>query len=227
MLVPLSSPPPVRPPRRRAPLVAPLGALLGALLVMAVAGLVTAGTLGAVALADRDSVPEACCAEPVPSGAAVAPSPSPPARSTPLSTCLIGSWVVREESTVQPFYRGEPPRRFTSSGRAYEFRADGTVFESATNVTYTSADGRFRRVLNGTREYTWTATDTTITYLAVRRTSMVWQYFADGRRIDTVAEKAGALNEVGTYTCSARQVVESNAQYRATWERTDTYGVYT
>ncbi len=197
------------------------------LFAVAACAVLAAGGLTAVVLADdgpRQATP-----------VATGDRPSPTAR--PATTravgppmCLIGSWRTVDDRLMVKFYTDEDPMPFTTSGRVYEFRADGTGTERMDNVTLSgSFEGNaLRMVGNGFTEFTWSATDKAITYVDRTKAEMTWAFYDQRGHVDTqpVPVKQG-LNEVDDYSCQGTQLVESNASgYRSVWVRTTGSGVY-
>ncbi|WP_433259823.1 hypothetical protein ACQPZF_21670 [Actinosynnema sp. CS-041913] len=209
---------PSRPPAR---------SVVVTLFAVAACAVVAASVLTAVAVADdrpgRDG--------PVADGDRTSPTPrTSTSRAAGLPMCLVGSWRAVDEQFMIKFYTDEEPMRFTSSGRRYEFRADGTAIERQDNVVLSSTfqGNELRVVGNGQVDFKWTANDKQITYLARTATTLSWSYYDQRGLINTQPQEPTAtLNEVDDYTCEGNQVVESNASgYRAVWVRTDGSGVY-
>lgn len=128
------------------------------------------------------------------------------------------------------FYTDRPAIRFTSKGREFQFRPDGTMLETQDNVVMTApyGDVELRVVGNGTSEFRWTATGDAITYLARTKVAHSWSYY-DHRGLlgkhDAYLEPN--LNEVDDYVCSGDTMLETNPDgFRSSWVRTDAYGVY-
>jgi hypothetical protein len=201
------------------------------LFCVAVCALVGAVTLTAVVLADDG--PDRCC--PAVRNAAAQATPSsatrPPAtRQAGLPRCLIGSWRTVDEVLMIKFYTNQPTMSFTGGGRQYEFRPDGTGTERLDNVAFTAPfRGRELRIVgNGTLEFTWTADDKKITYLARTGSQSAWSYYDQRGLISTQAVPPDPnLNELDDYTCQGTQMAESNSTgYRSAWARTTGYGMY-
>jgi len=195
--------------------------------LFAVAAVAGASALTAFAVADPGPGRDAA----VPAGDR--PSPTPRARSERDAgppTCVIGSWYAVEEQLMVEFYTDAEPMRFTGSGRRYEFRPDGTGTERQDNVILTSThEGNELRIVgNGTVEFTWSATDQRITYLARTATTLTWSYYDRRGLLSTQPQTVEpALNEVDDYTCRGNRATESNAGgYSANWVRTDATGMY-
>src|SRR5262249_3088542 len=120
---------------------------------------------------------------------------------------------------------------FTLSGQVYEFHADGTGVVRQDNVTYSGSyqGNQLRIVGNGTIEFTWTATDRTVTYVAYTRTTLQFSYYDQRGLLSTVPVPANPnLNEVDQYDCQATRNTETNAGvgYHSSWVRTSAVGVY-
>lgn len=168
-----------------------------------------------------------------PPAAAATPSTSesPATRRGGSPSCLIGSWRVVDQAETIKFYIDADPLAFTFRGgeRSYEFHPDGQAVERNTGFTMASTHRgqRVRMVRNGERLFTWSATDTAITYHSLAQTSLVVDFY-DGRgRLDPATETPNRnFNETDDITCAATRVVETTDGYRATWERTGDYGVY-
>jgi hypothetical protein len=196
------------------------------LFVIAACAVLAAGGLTAVVLADDDTRPVAAA------GDRPSPSARPSAtRAVGPPMCLIGSWRTVDERAMIKFYNNEDPFLFTMSGRVYEFRPDGTGVERMDNVVYSATfeGNEVRLVGNGTSEFTWSATDTTITYIHRTKTDHVWQYYDQRGLIETQAlESDKPVDEVDQYTCQGAQMVESKPDtgYRGVWARTSAFGVY-
>lgn len=160
-------------------------------------------------------------------------SPTPRTSSTRAAgppICLIGSWRSAEEQSMVKFYTDADPILFTSSGRRYEFRPDGTGVERQDNVVLTGSHqgNELRIVANGTVEFKWSATDKQITYLARTATTITYSFYDQRGLLSTVPQEVKPdLNEVDDYACEGTQAVETNPTgYRALWVRTDGSGVY-
>jgi hypothetical protein len=182
------------------------------------------------------SEPEACCAGPVADPRSLpSPTSTPPGtRQAGLPHCLVGSWVVVAEQETFRFYTDVGPQPFTFGGgvRYYEFHPDGTAIERVVNFTLVSSHRgqEIRTVRNGERHFTWSATDTTITYHALTATSLVVDYYDQRGRLEPWSETPNPdFNETDDISCSATRVVESTTRetnYRGDWNRTADYGVY-
>lgn len=173
-----------------------------------------------------DPGPESCCATSV----GVAPSPTHTPQVTRLAGpphCLVGSWRVVDQRETIKFYIDDDPLAFTfSSGvRYYEFHPDGQAIER--NVDFTMVSGRARTVRNGERTFTWSATDTTITYHSLAATTLTVDYFDQRGRLNPATEMPNPnLDETDDLDCTPTRATESKGDYRATWERTADYGMY-
>lgn len=197
--------------------------------VCAVAVLACAGL--SVPLIAR-SEPESCHACPVADPDALpSPTTSPPGTRAPGPLhCLIGSWVTVDETMMIKFYTDADPFPFTTSGRYYEFHPDGTGVERNNNIQMVGHHNgnEQRQVANGWREFTWSATASSLTYLAITAADLTYTgYDQRGQRL-TIAEQVDPQhNETNDYTCAGTQVIESNSGgYRSVWQRTADYGVY-
>lgn len=197
-----------------------------ALFAVAACAVLAAGGLTAAVLADdgpRQAVTTA------------AGRPSPTAREETTRAigpplCLIGSWRTVEEQVMVKFYNNEDPIPFTTSGRSYEFRPDGTGTERMDDVVFRGAfqGNELRLVGNGFIEFTWSATDKAITYGAPTRAEYTWAYYDQRGLVETqTIPSEQARHEVDDYACQGTQLVESNARgYRSVWARTTGFGVY-
>ncbi|MEU4804086.1 hypothetical protein [Actinosynnema sp. NPDC023587] len=162
------------------------------------------------------------------------PSPTPRESDRPraegLPLCLVGSWVTVEERSMVKFYNDADPILFTSSGRRYEFRPDGTGTERQDNVTLIGnhQGTELRIVANGTNEFTWRATAKQITYAARTSTTITYSFYDQRGLIATQPQEAKQdLNEVDDYACEGTQAAETNpAGYQSLWARTEASGVY-
>ncbi|MEU6148837.1 hypothetical protein ABZ816_02440 [Actinosynnema sp. NPDC047251] len=162
------------------------------------------------------------------------PSPTPRESGQPraagLPLCLVGSWLTVEEQSMVKFYNDADPILFSSSGRHYEFRPDGTGTERQDNVTLTGTHqgNELKIVANGTNEFKWKATDKQLTYLSRTNTTITYSFYDQRGLIATQPQEAKQdLNEVDDYACEGNQAAETNpAGYRARWARTDGSGVY-
>ncbi|MET0136282.1 MAG: hypothetical protein ABW215_22080 [Kibdelosporangium sp.] len=147
-----------------------------------------------------------------------------------LPMCLVGSWRTVDEVFSVKFYTNRPPMRFTGSGRLYEFRPDGTATETDHNVTLSGSFGtrQLRMVGNGTVDFTWSATDTTLTYKTRTRASFTWAYYDHRGLVSTQPLQPNRdFNEIYSYTCQGAQMIEANDKgYRSVWVRTPGFGVY-
>lgn len=181
--------------------------------------------------------PESCCAGPVADpGSLPSPTggPTSAGRKNVLPHCLVGSWQVVAEERMVKFYTDVDPLPFAATGgvRYYEFRPDGTVLERNVNFTMigTHRGQELRWVRNGERTFTWSGTDTTVTYIALTATSLVVDYYDNRGRLNPWSESPiPEFNETDNISCSGTQVVESattDSGYRATWQRTADFGVY-
>jgi hypothetical protein len=204
---------------------------VAALFVVSLIAFLAATALTVVAVADDDS-PEPCCAGPVAAPGA-GPSPSsavPESRAPALAQCLVGSWRTVDEVLMVKFYTDVGELPMTTSGRYYEFRADGTGIERNQNVQMVGnhQGTPIRLVANGWREFTWTATSRKVTYQAITRAKLTWSYYDNRGHLSSSPETVDPrYNEVNDYTCSGGQLVESNAGgFRSVWTRTSDYGYY-
>jgi hypothetical protein len=195
------------------------------LFVIAACALLAAGGLAAVALAEDRPV----------TASATGGRPSPTARESTtrapgLPLCVVGSWVTTEEVSMVKFYTDEPPLPMTSAGVAYEFRPDGTGTTRADGVVLrgTFRGNEIRMVGRGSYDFTWSATDKAITYIARTRSDATWTFYDQRGELSTQpVDTNPAVNEVDDYACQATQYVESNSSgYRATMARTKGFGVY-
>lgn len=175
--------------------------------------------------------PESPASPPAAAGAGPTRQAAPGTRRGAPPSCLIGSWrVVGQEETIK-FYIDTDPLPFTFGGgeRSYEFHPDGQVVERNVDFTMVSSHRgqRVRIVRNGKRLFTWSATDSAITYHSLATTSLVVDFY-DGRgRLDPATETPNRnFNETDDIACDATQVVETTDGYRSTWQRTGDYGVY-
>lgn len=193
--------------------------------------LVAATTLTVVVIADEG--PETCCSG---SGAVAGSRPSPTARASASRAagppmCVIGQWRTVDEAFMIKFYTDQPELPFSSSGRVFELRPDGTGTERHENVVYTGSfrGNQLRIVGNGTIDFTWTATDRTITYVAQTKATITYSYFDQRGLLSTQPLTPNPnLNEVDDYTCAGPQLIENNTNrgYRSVWTRTAGFGVY-
>jgi len=201
------------------------------LLVVSVVAFLAAGALTVVAVTGADA-PEPCCDGPVAqSGAPPSPTTAPPmSRAPALAQCLVGSWRTADETLMVKFYTDVGKLPMTTGGRYYEFRANGTVVERNQDVQLVGNHNGtpIRLVINGTREFTWTATANTITYKAVTRTNLSWTYYDNRGKLSTEKDKPDPnFTETNSYRCEGGQVAESNAGgFHSTWTRTADYGYY-
>jgi hypothetical protein len=170
-------------------------------------------------------------AEPV-AGARPSPTPTPPStRAAGQQHCLVGSWRSVDESMMIKFYTDADPFPFTASGRYYEFHPDGTGVERNDNVQYVGSfrGSEVRQVANGWREFTWSATDETITYHAITNADLTSVGFDRRGQRETIREQQGNpnYNSSYAYACAGTRLVESNTDgYRSAWARTADHGVY-
>ncbi|OLF10260.1 hypothetical protein BLA60_17670 [Actinophytocola xinjiangensis] len=201
------------------------------LLAVSVVSFLAAGALTVVALAGADT-PEPCCAGPVAQADALpSPTTAPPATRAPaLPQCLVGSWTTSDETLMVKFYTDVGKLPMTTSGRSYEVRANGTVVERNQNVQLVGNHNGtpIRLVINGTREFRWTATANTITYRSVTRTNLSWTYFDNRGELSTERDKPDPnFTETNSYRCEGGQVTESNSGgFHSVWKRTAGYGYY-
>lgn len=195
------------------------------LFVISACALLAAGGLTAVALADDRPTP----------ASTTAGRPSPTAvesgtRAAGLPLCLVGSWLVVEEVSMVKFYTDQPPLPMTSAGLTYEFRPDGTGTARPDGVVLhgTFRGNELRVVGRGTYDFTWSATDKAVTYIARTRSDVTWTFYDQRGELSTQPlEVDPAQNEVDDYTCQSTRFVESNASgYRSTMSRTNGFGVY-
>jgi hypothetical protein len=195
------------------------------LFVIAACALLAAGGLAAVALADDR--PE--------TASATGGRPSPTARESTtrapgLPLCVIGSWLVVEETAMVKFYNNEAPLPMIASGVTYEFRPDGTGTTRIDGVVFrgTFRGNDIRLAGRGSYDFTWSATDKAITYVARTRSDATWTFYDQRGELSTQpVEPNPAQNEVDDYTCQATQLVESNSGgYRSSMARTKAFGVY-
>ena len=174
--------------------------------------------------------PERCCAA-VPTADKVSAAPrTTTTRPAGPPLCLIGSWRAVDETFMVKFYTDRPEIRFTSKGREFEFRPDGTMLERQADVVMTASYGdvELRIVGKGTSEFTWKADDRAITYLARTKVDHSWSFYDHRGWLSTKAAYLEPnLNEVDDYVCSGDTMLETNADgFRSSWVRTDSYGVY-
>jgi hypothetical protein len=211
------------------PLFAGRSTVIG-LFSVAACALVAAVTLTAVGISA--DIPESCCSdEPLPvESEQTASTKAAVNRPAALPICLIGSWRSVEDSSMYKFYTDQPPMRFSGSGRIVEFRPDGTGTERHDNFTLTGSFGSrvLRLVSAGTVDFTWTASDSAVTYIGHTGTTITYSFYDHRGLIETQPFKLNPnLNEVDRYTCAATQLSESNDNgYRSTWVRTAGTGVY-
>ncbi|MPZ80927.1 MAG: hypothetical protein GEV28_11220 [Actinophytocola sp.] len=200
------------------------------LFVLSVVALLTTTALTVIAISSADE-PEPCCAGPVAEAGAL-PSPTRPADATRkegLPHCLIGSWRMADEVLMTKFYTDVDALPLTTSGRYYELRADGTGVERNANINMVGnyQGNELRLVVNGWREFTWTATGTTLTFVAVTKAKLTWSFYDQRGLLETQPEGPRALNELNNYTCSGASVTETDAGgSRSVWSRTTDYGAY-
>lgn len=210
------------PPRSQRP--------VAVLFVVSLIAFLAASALTVVAVAE-DS-PEPCCAGPV-AAASARPSPSTAARGTrapALAQCLVGSWRTVDEVLMVKFYTDVGRLPMTTSGRYYEFRADGTGIERNQNIQILGnhQGTPIRLVASGWREFTWSATPGKVTYRAITRAKLTWSYYDNRGLLSSQPEPVNLrYNEVNDYTCSGDQLVESNRSgFRSVWTRTHDHGFY-
>ncbi|QQQ78928.1 hypothetical protein IOD16_11170 [Saccharothrix sp. 6-C] len=204
----------------------PARSVVVVLFVVAACAVLAAGGLTAAVLADaspREAAPVAA-GRPSPTARADTTRPVGP----PL--CLIGSWRTVQEQVMVKFYNNEDPLPFVTSGRAYEFRPDGTGTERMDDVVFqgTFQGNELRLVGNGIIEFTWSATEGTITYGAPTKAEFTWAYYDQRGLVETqTIPSEQARHEVDDYACQGAQLVESNSRgYRSVWARTTGFGVY-
>jgi hypothetical protein len=196
-----------------------------ALFVVAACAVLAAGGLAAVILAD-DRPREAVA------GAVGRPSPTvreSTTRAVGPPLCVVGSWVVVEEVSMVKFYTDQPPLRMTSAGETYEFRPDGTGTGRLDGVVVRGAFGgnEIRMVGRGSYDFTWSATDKALTYLARTRSDASYTSYDQRGERGTVALEPKTMNEVYDHTCQTTRFVESSASgYRSARTRTTGSGVY-
>lgn len=201
------------------------------LLVLAASALLTAGVLGLVTVVSPDR-PQPCCRDGLISGVGpqAVDDPEPTAqRLGTLPLCLIGSWQSTMETVKIRFFAGLDPIPFTYAGRTVTYRPDGTGTTQESVLYRADHQGqRLRVVAKGGKDFTWTATGTTITYHAVTATTLTYAFYLDDQEIGTSADETGPLNEVDSYTCAKSGFSETNTAsgYRSSWTRTDEYGRY-
>lgn len=198
-----------------------------ALFVVAACAVLAAGGLTAVVLAD-DRPGQAVA---VPAG-----RPSPTARpdtsrAVGLPLCLIGSWRTVEDRMMVKFYTDRDRIPFTTSGRLYEFRPDGTGTERMDNVVHSGSfeGNELRFVGNGSSEFTWSATDTAITYINRTSAQLTWSYYDQRGLVATQTHPTSEpMNEVDQYTCKGTQLLVSNPGigFQSLLTRTTAFGVY-
>ncbi|WP_412540716.1 lipocalin family protein [Longispora sp. K20-0274] len=206
----------------------------GAILALALVSVLTGvGAVGLAVASVAGAAPESCCpAGGPPTQASPRPTPSPspgPTRAPGLPLCVIGSWRVVTETAMVKFYSNADPFAATTSGKVYEFRADGTGTERYDNVTYTAnSDGSTLRLTsNGSAEFTWTATGDTVTYLARTSTAVKHHWSVPEGESDVESKPQPDLNETDHYKCGGGQFEESNdTGYKSVWARTTGYGFY-
>jgi hypothetical protein len=226
------------PPRRRA------GAAVVALLVAAVLVAAGAAALTGVAVAGSGVVgarPAACCpAGGPPAQPSVWPevSASPQVAPTPLATraaslpaCIVGSWRVSSETYLVDFYTDLAAIPFTSSGRRFEFRPDGTgtIFYDDVVATSSFRGDALRVEYDGRMDFGWSAGRDTITYRGLSEVSVTWRTLINARVTNRGSEQDDPdYREVDDYQCAGDTLQESNPEtgYQSIWVRTDGYGVY-
>jgi hypothetical protein len=201
------------------------------LFVVSLVALLAASVLTVIAVAGADS-PERCCAGPVPAPEALLSptSATPGTRAATPAQCVLGSWLTVEDVLTVRFYTDSGEVPMTTRGRYYEFHPDGTGVERNQNIEIVGdyRGERIRIVANGWREFTWSATETAITYKAITRASLTWSYYDSRGLISTQPEPVNPRhNEVNDFSCSGGRLVESNASgFRSEWARTGDYGYY-
>jgi hypothetical protein len=200
-----------------------------ALFAVAVCALLACSALTVAVIAHAG--PERCC---VSAAAASPPSPTTRTGSTReagLPMCLIGSWRTVDEHFMIKFYTDEPEIPFTGSGRIYEFHADGTGVERGDNVVLTASfqGHELRMVGNGTINFTWTANDRSVIYVARTGATYTWTSFDQRGQIGSApVPPTEPINEVDAYTCQGAQYTETNDSrgYHSVWARTAGFGMY-
>ncbi|MCC8249206.1 hypothetical protein [Saccharothrix luteola] len=204
----------------------PARSVVVVLFVVAACAVLAAGGLTAVVLAD-DRPRQAA---PVVAGRASPTARADTTRPVGPPLCLIGSWRTVEEQVMVKFYNGVDPLPMVTSGRAYEFRPDGTGTERMDNVVFhgTYQGNALRLVGNGIIEFTWTATDKAITYGTQTKAEFTWAYYDQRGLVETQTIPSEQVrHEVDDYACQGTQLVESNSRgYRSVWARTAGFGVY-
>jgi hypothetical protein len=197
------------------------------LFVIAACAVLAAGGLAAVVLADDR--PERV--EPVVAGRVSPTERAAATRAVGPPLCVIGSWRTVEERVMIKFYNNEDMIPFSTAGRVFEFRPDGTGTERMDNVVFhgTFQGNALRLVGNGFIDFTWTATDKAITYGAQTRSQFTWAYYDQRGLVETqTIPSEQARHEVDDYVCQGGQLLESNAAtgYQSLWARTTAFGVY-
>ncbi len=200
------------------------------LFVLSVVALLATTVLTVVAISSADG-PEPCCAGPVAQRDAL---PSPTARpdetrTAGLPSCLVGSFRMANEVLMTKFYSDVGAFPLKTSGRYYEFRPDGTGIERNASISMVGnyQGNEVRLLVNGWREFTWTATATTLTFVKITKAKLTWSFYDQRGLIERQPEKPRRLNELNNYTCSGKTVVETDAQgSRSVWSRTSDYGAY-
>lgn len=200
-----------------------------ALFALSVVALLATAALTVVAVATGDA-PERAGRSAAP-GDRPSPTTRPPAtRAETQQHCLIGSWLTVDELIPTQFYAGVEKLPFATKGRYYEFHPDGTGVERTDNVVMTGTHGgnALRLVANGWREFTWMATDKTLTFVAITKADQIWTAY-DHRGL--VATQPAPLepnyNWTTDYRCAGTSVTESRTDgFRSAWARTADYGSY-
>jgi hypothetical protein len=184
-------------------------------------------------LASADG-PESCRDCPVAEPAALpSPGTQPPAtRAAPAipGHCLVGSWLTVDEGMPVKFYSDADPFWFTVKGRYYEFRPDGTGVERNDNVSFVGSyeGNQTRLVANGWREFRWSHTADSLSFLAITNAALTWSYY-DQRGLVSIEPEVlnPARNEVKHFTCAGSQVVVTGDDgFRSMWARTADFGAY-
>ncbi|TDV46114.1 hypothetical protein [Actinophytocola oryzae] len=201
-----------------------------ALLVVCATALVACAGLAVPLLGSAE--PASCRSCPVADPAAL-PSPAPlpkQAREPGVDHCLVGSWRTVEETVPVKFYADVDPFLFTTSGRYYEFRPDGTGIERNDDITFVGSHrgNETRLVADGWREFTWTGTADTLTFVAITNAALTWSYYDQRGLVSSQPEPLDPRrNEVKHYACAGTRLVETGDNgYRSTWDRTTDFGVY-
>ncbi|WP_460400274.1 hypothetical protein [Actinophytocola sediminis] len=200
------------------------------LLVLSLIAFLAASALTVVAVAENDAP------EPWRTGYAAddgrpSPTTAPPmSRAPALAQCVVGSWRTVDETLMVKFYTDVGELPMTTSGRYYEFRADGTAVERNQNIQIVGNHNGtpIRLVVNGWREFSWSATASKLSYQAITRANLTWSFYDNRGLLSSQKEPVDPRhNEVNDYTCAEGQLVESNASgFRSVWTRTADYGYY-